>query len=1019
MKKNFSKIVGLSLGIALAIGVGAGIATSNRTPIPVHASTGSYTLTFDANTSTSGTGTSCTADGSTALTTSNFFSSGTYSFTASKVTYYWLVDGYENVQSVSSTENCYPGKNSSLKVGKGKGDGTVAFTVAGDANLSIDSIVVTAYGSGNTAKITIDEATAGTKSWTLSTDSGSHTFTYASSVKTVTLTGGAGLDSNNKIAYITQMVINYTIGGGGGADPTTLDDPTNLSASGTVLSWTNVANNNGYSYSINTTPEATTGNIAKDATSFDAAQLQLAAGTYSFSLKAKGDGASYLDSSYCAGVSFTMPNYAIDTFDVSDFPATNSTYTEFSVDGSSGATYVGYSAKNGANLQFNNNGTPKSRCIGVSETVGYLRKVSVAWGDANGKTITVYAGNAPYSSSANLNTGTAQLTTLSTSNTIISVSGDYKYVSLFPSGATYPESVSFYWEQNTFTQALSASAASAYKNETITVSSDATNPVTWSVVSGSGTTATGAAVTSEGVISVTSAGTVTVKAVSKSYNDATIQVTFTEPPANVFEVSFNSNGGSESPVAINVADGDTFEFPSAGTKEHYSFDGWTSTGSAPYYVAGATSPAVTGAITYTAHWTEDAKYTVTYSAGANGSGSYAHSSNYVGSYELLPFNSLTGVSATDGYRFKDYTVNGVHKNPGDTFDLSAAVTVTVNFEEIPLQYTVVFGDAEGTKGINDFSNTSFIIPAGVTLNNIQGNIYGSDSNEAVWLRFGKSGTVGSFDATIDSQYYIKRIVANLKYYGSDTTAKFAVTPNGGEAIEKTMTDSFADYAFDVSSSYTNKVTLGTTVNGKRAFLSGFTIEYEAKTNRGIIEHTESASALKFDYSETAGIYEYDNAAIRFGGCVSVTDWNALSNIQGYGVLVAANSDLGGQTLKQKYAAAKTNENTPEQAIIAMCTASSGAIGRKIVKDKAHPATATTEQKAFLDVAGDYYIWTVQKPFGDAFTSKFNAVAFILIDGDIVFLEEVSLSAKDIATRDVPVDDQDTYYEPIHYMANMA
>ena len=197
----------------MAIGVSVGTA-NNRDAKAVYASTGSYTLTFDANSKNDGTGTSCTADGSTALTSENIFSYADYSFTASKVKYYWLVDGYSNVASVSSVANCYPGKNSTMKVGKSAGDGTISFTVSGDSNLSIDSIEITAFGSGNTAKITIDEATAQTKEWTLSTSSGSHTFTYASAVKTVTLTGGAGLASSNKIAYISQMVINYTVAGG-------------------------------------------------------------------------------------------------------------------------------------------------------------------------------------------------------------------------------------------------------------------------------------------------------------------------------------------------------------------------------------------------------------------------------------------------------------------------------------------------------------------------------------------------------------------------------------------------------------------------------------------------------------------------------------------------------------------------------------------------------------------------------------------------------------------------------------
>lgn len=83
-------------------------------------------------------------------------------------------------------------------------------------------------------------------------------------------------------------------------------------------------------------------------------------------------------------------------------------------------------------------------------------------------------------------------------------------------------------------QTLTASAESAFTDETITISSNASTTVTWSIVSGSGTTATGAAVTSDGVVSVTGAGTVTVKAVADRYFDATKQVTFSERPTVPF-----------------------------------------------------------------------------------------------------------------------------------------------------------------------------------------------------------------------------------------------------------------------------------------------------------------------------------------------------------------------------------------------------------------------------------------------------------------------------------------------------
>lgn len=212
MNKLLTKIVGATLGLAMAIGVGVG-AANNQKAKAVYATTGSYTLTFDANTKSNGTGNHLSADHSTVLTTSNVLTNGSYSFTYSKTTYYWLVSGSECVSNVSSTTNCYPGANQTIKVGKGAGDGTISFTV-GEAELSITSLVITARGADNTVKLTIDEATESTRVQNLTNSLDDYTFTYDSAVRTVSLTGGAGKTSSNKVAYISQIVVNYSISQG-------------------------------------------------------------------------------------------------------------------------------------------------------------------------------------------------------------------------------------------------------------------------------------------------------------------------------------------------------------------------------------------------------------------------------------------------------------------------------------------------------------------------------------------------------------------------------------------------------------------------------------------------------------------------------------------------------------------------------------------------------------------------------------------------------------------------------------
>lgn len=101
-------------------------------------------------------------------------------------------------------------------------------------------------------------------------------------------------------------------------------------------------------------------------------------------------------------------------------------------------------------------------------------------------------------------------------------------------------------------------------------------------------------------------------------------------------------------------------------------------------------------------------YDVTYTAGTNGTGSYVHSAQVAGNYTLLSFVDLTGVSASSGYIFKNYTVGGVDKDPGDSITLSANTAVTVNFEEKP----VVLGDVI-TVDKTDATSTTYVLTTGI------------------------------------------------------------------------------------------------------------------------------------------------------------------------------------------------------------------------------------------------------------------------------------------------------------------
>lgn len=161
-----------------------------------------------------------------------------------------------------------------------------------------------------------------------------------------------------------------------------------------------------------------------------------------------------------------------------------------------------------------------------------------------------------------------------------------------------------------------------------------------------------------------------------------------QTPAATYTVSFNKNGGTGNMNPVTDVSG-SYTLPANGftAPDGKVFAGWKANNAGETIAAGG-SYTVDDDVTFYAQWAD--AYTVTYTAGANGSGSYAHTLQPAGTYTLLQFASLTGVSASSGYRFKNYTVGGVNKNPNQTFELSAATSVTVNFELIPEETTYNF-----------------------------------------------------------------------------------------------------------------------------------------------------------------------------------------------------------------------------------------------------------------------------------------------------------------------------------------
>ena len=155
-------------------------------------------------------------------------------------------------------------------------------------------------------------------------------------------------------------------------------------------------------------------------------------------------------------------------------------------------------------------------------------------------------------------------------------------------------------------------------------------------------------------------------------------------------------------------------------------------------------------------------------------------------------------------------------------------------------------------------------------------------------------------------------------------------------------------------------------------------------------------------------------------------WSELENIEGYGVVITVTSSLGGNSIKDKYNAKKTAnaadenlENDDVDSILAGVCSDLGA--KKASANGSNPAHADLDQKAFMDVnsSDDYRIWTSRKDVAEsAYTTQFTAVAYIKVDGDIVFLRETTTSIKELAVdRLASMDPSDPAYGAIEYIVN--
>ena len=156
--------------------------------------------------------------------------------------------------------------------------------------------------------------------------------------------------------------------------------------------------------------------------------------------------------------------------------------------------------------------------------------------------------------------------------------------------------------------------------------------------------------------------------ISLSEGETEKTVTFTAKWETTYTVTFKDESGTNADVTVDVISGEVVESVPEWTREHFTFAGWTSS------VAGLTiDSAITGDVTFTANWTEDAKYTVKF-VDADGANAEVTQTVYNGEKANVPTwtkenYSLSWTSSVDGL-----TIDSV---------ITSDVTFTASWTEKP------------------------------------------------------------------------------------------------------------------------------------------------------------------------------------------------------------------------------------------------------------------------------------------------------------------------------------------------
>ena len=600
--------------------------------------------------------------------------------------------------------------------------------------------------------------------------------------------------------------------------------------------------------------------------------------------------------------------------------------------------------------------------------------------------------------------------------------------------------INFWIEVEKPAQTISGDTA-AYTDSTVTLSSTAASP-TWSVVAGD-TTAEGAAITSAGVVSVSGAGVVKVKAVHANYDDAYYLITFTVRPVDPFvELNKNSTSGY-----TGQGDDISFSYDSFNSTLNISSDDETvatindpeiigHSGTVHINFVGEGTTAISfkdGSVLIASVSVTVDLSTVTISGLPVTKTVYiGRTFNLGGMITVTPTGSCSNAVIWSSEYDNIATVNasgivtGVSKGTTDITVTSvsfpsASMTCSVTVDEAPDAYILDFGFVRNTNPTEIKTETAFetAFPyygnSEVSISGIS-KVFGESGT---MLKLGSGSSTASATFTIPSKYYITSVTIDVSETANELSLNVTSGAAGAETENQTITAGTLTFDDYFGSEKNNVVSIASVGNGA-FYLTNITINY-AKKAKTVVEDTLSTNAaLSYSYNKTNDVFNFTNLVVRVGGKVDQALWERLeteSDIKGYGVMITETEYLKGETIVDDYNTYKDLGADIDEAIGYLCDNSKTLdkaiwnYQKRMPEDKANPA-----------LVNGSYGWNLVAPIAEEdYTTEYSVVAYIRLADEIIFLDEITFSVKDLAAELLAGDvyDDESLEGSLYYLAHLS